>query len=127
MKQKFTAKRILWLSLGCVTLALAFIGAILPLMPTTVFLLIATYSFARSSERLHAWLLNHRQFGPLINDWQEHGAIATKTKYKAIFAIFATFAISVLFGLGLIFLAIQAAVLGIVSLFIATRPGVTKA
>ncbi len=126
MKQKITAKRILWLSIGCVTLALAFIGALLPLMPTTVFLLIATYSFARSSPRLHAWLLNHRQFGPLINDWQEHGAIATKTKYKAILAIAMTFIISLLFGLGVIFLTIQAAVLGIVSLFIATRPATAK-
>ncbi len=122
MKRKMSINKILWLSLGVISTSLAFIGALLPLMPTTVFLLIATYAFARSSPRLHYWLLHHRHFGPLIRDWQEHGAIATKTKYKAIIAIIATFAISLVFGLGLVFLAIQAAILGCVSLFIATRP-----
>ena len=115
-------KRVIWLSIGIISVGLAFIGALLPLMPTTVFLLIATYSFARSSDKLHSWLLNHKHFGVLIRDWNERGAIATKTKFKAISAIGVTFVISLLFGLSVIFLLIQAAVLGVVSLFIATRP-----
>ena len=57
------AKRILLLAGGLSALALAVIGAILPVMPTTIFLLLALYCFARSSERLHGWLTTNRLFG----------------------------------------------------------------
>ena len=59
--------RIFWLLFGLLATGLAFAGALLPLLPTTPFLLLAAYAFARSSKRLHDWLLNHRQFGPLIS------------------------------------------------------------
>lgn len=66
----------------CVGLALA--GVFLPLLPTTPFVLLAAACFARSSPRFHRWLLEHRWFGPTVRDWQEHRAIALRTKALAI-------------------------------------------
>lgn len=60
------------------------VGIILPLLPTTPFLLLAAYFFAKSSPRLHRWLLNSRWFGPLIQDWETRRAIPFRTKVKAI-------------------------------------------
>jgi uncharacterized membrane protein YbaN (DUF454 family) len=61
--------------IGLFCIALGIIGAFLPLMPTTIFLILAAGCFARSSPRLEAWLLNHAQFGPTLRAWREQKAI----------------------------------------------------
>jgi hypothetical protein len=63
--------------------ALGFIGALLPLMPTTIFLILAAGCFARSSPRLEAWLLNHPRFGPTLRAWRAEGAIGRRAKIAA--------------------------------------------
>lgn len=63
--------------------ALGAIGAVLPLMPTTIFLIFAAWFFAKSSPRLEAWLLNHPQFGPVLRNWREKGAISARGKAAA--------------------------------------------
>lgn len=75
--------RSLYLSLGLLCVILGIIGAILPLMPTTIFLIIAAYCFGRSSERLQSWLHRHPRFGPPILDWEREGAISRKGKVAA--------------------------------------------
>lgn len=72
--------RAFWMALGCVFVALGFIGALLPVMPTTVFLILAAWAFARSSPRLEAWILNHPRFGPVVRAWRESGAIPPRAK-----------------------------------------------
>ena len=67
--------RFIYLCLGLFSVLLAGVGIALPLLPTVPFLLLAAFFFARSSERLHNWLLSHATFGPMISDWNEHGAI----------------------------------------------------
>jgi len=57
-----------WAGLGLICVALAAIGVVLPLLPTVPFLLLAAFFFARSSSRLHHWLLNHPTFGPFIDE-----------------------------------------------------------
>ena len=64
-----------WLGLGLFFVLLGFIGALLPLMPTTIFLILAAGCFARSSPRLENWLLTHPHFGHHIVAWREKGAI----------------------------------------------------
>jgi uncharacterized membrane protein YbaN (DUF454 family) len=76
-------KRHAFFAAGCLLVAIGFVGAFLPLLPTTPFLILAAACFARSSPRLEAWLLNHRQFGPLLRGWREHGAIPVKAKALA--------------------------------------------
>jgi uncharacterized membrane protein YbaN (DUF454 family) len=73
-----------WFALGWVMVALGFIGALLPVMPTTIFLIGAAGCFARSSPRFESWLLDHRWFGPSLRNWREHRAIPPKAKLLAI-------------------------------------------
>jgi uncharacterized membrane protein YbaN (DUF454 family) len=82
-----------WLALGLVCVGLGVIGAILPLMPTTIFLILAAGCFARSSPRLEAWLLNHRRFGPTLRAWRADGAIPRNGKIAACCGITLGFAL----------------------------------
>ncbi|OAG69700.1 hypothetical protein AFK49_008800 [Corynebacterium ulcerans] len=59
------------LTLGMLCVALGMLGVFLPILPTTPFLLAAAFFFARSSERFHHWLLNHRWFGPYLSNYYE--------------------------------------------------------
>lgn len=95
---------------------------VLPLLPTVPFILLAAFCFARSSERLHGWLVTHRRFGPMIRDWQEHGAIRPGAKKAAVASILAVFLLSCILGLKPLVLVIQGLVLSCVLIFILTRP-----
>ncbi len=77
------ALRIGWLSLGFFWVGLGIIGAFLPLMPTTIFVILAAGCFARSSPRLEAWLLDHPRHGPSLRAWRAEGAIPKKGKQAA--------------------------------------------
>ena len=112
----------LWAFLGLICVALAVVGVVLPLLPTVPFLLLAAFFFARSSERLHNWLLSHPTLGPPIEDWQARGAINPAAKRLATISIVVVFGISLALGLKTTVLIIQAVVLSCVLLFIWTRP-----
>jgi uncharacterized membrane protein YbaN (DUF454 family) len=70
--------------LGFVFVAIGFVGAFLPVLPTTPFLILATTCFARSSPRLENWLLSHPRFGPSLRAWREDGAIPPRAKLLAL-------------------------------------------
>lgn len=116
--------RYLWATLGLICLALGLVGVVLPLLPTVPFLLLASFFFARSSSRLHNWLISHPTFGPLIDDWNTSGAIRPSAKRMATVSIALVFLISVVFGAPTKVLIIQSVVLSGVLLFIWTRPNV---
>ncbi|MFC6669133.1 YbaN family protein [Marinobacterium aestuariivivens] len=73
--------RLLYFCAGMLALLLGAIGVVLPLLPTTPFVILAAFCFSRSSERLHRWLLNQRLFGPLIRDWEAYGVIPLRIKW----------------------------------------------
>lgn len=114
--------RLVWLGLGWLSVGLGIIGIALPLLPTTPFLLLAAFAFARSSERVHDWLVNHPRFGPSIRDWREHGAIRPRAKVAAMVALTAALGLSVAAGMKPWVIAVQACVAVLVSLFILSRP-----
>jgi len=117
--------RLLWGFGGVVFVAIGAIGVILPLLPTTPFLLLAAYCFARSSPKLHDWLLNHPSFGPLISNWDRYGSIDRRSKRIAIIVILMTLGVSLAIRVPWWALASQIVVLAIVSTFILTRPETT--
>ncbi|HLW27330.1 MAG TPA: YbaN family protein [Kiloniellales bacterium] len=116
--------RYLWMLLGWTAVALAMAGAVLPLLPTTPFLLLAAFAFARSSPRLHAWLLDHPTFGKLIHNWQQHRSIDRRTKALAVGVMALTFLLSLALGVASSVLMIQGVVLSLAAFFILTRPSV---
>lgn len=79
--------RTLLVILGFFFVGLGAIGAVLPVLPTTPFLLLAAACFARSSPRFYAWLLANPVFGPLIRDWRQHRTIPKRAKVTAILMI----------------------------------------
>lgn len=80
-------KRILLLIAGVLALLLGIIGVFLPLLPTVPLVLLAAFCFARSSKRLHQWLLQHRYFGPMIENFQGGKGIPKRVKYRTIVII----------------------------------------
>ena len=68
-----------WLCLGC-----GFVGIVLPLLPTTPFVLLAAFCFSRGSDSLYRWLLAQKTFGPMIHDWYAYGVIRRHIKWTSI-------------------------------------------
>lgn len=94
----------------------------LPLLPTTPFLLVAAWAFARSSPKAEAWILSHARFGPLVRDWRERGAVARSAKRASAGVMAATLALGVAVGLPGWILVVQAVVFAGVSAFLWSRP-----
>ncbi|MET0238598.1 MAG: YbaN family protein [Sphingobium sp.] len=117
------AGRTLWLALGLFLTGLGILGAFLPLLPTTIFLILAAGCFARSSPRLERWLLEHRQFGPTLVAWRAEGAIAPRAKALACTGMAAGYALfwwQARPGAALALLV--AAVMGACAAYVLTRP-----
>lgn len=91
-------RRAAWLAGGVLSLALGAIGAVLPLLPTVPFVILAAFCFARSSPRLEARLTNHPRFGPHILAWREKGAISRKGKRAALAAFAVSTVIAFIFA-----------------------------
>lgn len=114
----------LWRTAGVIALGLGLLGVPLPLLPTTPFLLLAVFCFARSSPRLHDWLVHHPRFGPPIRNWRERGAISRKNKSLAMLAMAVTITLTLIVGAPLFAFIAQALVLAGAATFILTRPDV---
>ncbi|WP_395377720.1 YbaN family protein [Marinicella sp. W31] len=117
-----SGKRVFWFIVGVLSVLLAAIGVPLPLLPTTPFLLLAAFAFARSSERMHRWLLKHKTFGPLIENWHKYGSIDARSKRIALLVIVLTPVLSWLFGAPVWTVWVQVGILSCSAIFILTRP-----
>lgn len=78
------AARLVLLGLGWLAVALALVGVFLPILPTTPFLLVAAWAFAKSSRRMRIWLYEHPRFGRFLQDWRTDGAIPLRGKLAAV-------------------------------------------
>lgn len=81
------AARTFWLLLGFLCVGTGFVGAFVPLLPTTIFMILGAGCFARSSPRLEAWLLDHPRFGPALVAWRAEGTIPRAGKRAACIGI----------------------------------------
>lgn len=77
-------KKYLWMGVGFLSLGMAYIGIVVPGIPFSIFLVFAAYCFAKSSPRMHAWLYNHKYFGPFLTNWVEKKVFPTWGKYAMI-------------------------------------------
>ncbi|KEQ16456.1 DUF454 family protein [Endozoicomonas numazuensis] len=87
--------RVLLALVGLLSLAAGVLGIVLPLLPTTPFLLLSAFCFARSSQRLHHWLMNHRHFGTLLSNWEKHRGMKASHKRRAILFTVLSFMLSI--------------------------------
>lgn len=93
-------KRVLWIVLGCIGVGLGAVGAALPLLPAFPFLLLAAFSFAKSSERLHTWFVNTKLYQNNLESYVTHRAMTMRTKRR----VMATVTLLMAFGFTLMFL-----------------------
>ncbi len=91
-------RRLLFLIGGLTCVGLAYLGVLLPGLPATPWVLLASYCFARSSPRLQRWLKHSPIFGGLLRDWQEHRGIRRPVKVMAVVLIVAVVSASIAFG-----------------------------
>ena len=73
-------KKIILIIIGWLCVGLAFVGTFVPGIPTTIFLIVALWAFAKSSKKFHSWLLNHKRFGPILQNWESHKVVPRKAK-----------------------------------------------
>ena len=107
--------------IGSVSLTLGVLGAFLPLLPSTCFILLATWAFSKSSPQFHAWLYYRSPFSVSIQNWQQQRVVSKKVKVMAMLSLVSSFALTAMFvSNGVVLLALG---LGMVTLlaFLLTR------
>lgn len=90
-------RRFLYVCAGLVCVGLAYLGAVLPGLPTTPWVLLASYLFSRSSPRLERWLKRSPLFGRLLRDWDEHGGIRRPVKVFVVCLVVTVVSLSLAF------------------------------
>jgi uncharacterized membrane protein YbaN (DUF454 family) len=86
-------KKVLWYSLGMLSLGMAYIGLVVPGIPFSIFLVFAAFCFAKSSKRMHDWLYNHKWFGEFLTNWTNHRVFPLKAKYMMVAVMSSSLAI----------------------------------
>jgi uncharacterized membrane protein YbaN (DUF454 family) len=118
-----TAKRRLLTAAGVVMVGLGLVGAVLPALPTTPFLLVAVACFSRASPRLERWLLAHPKLGPTLTAWRRSGAIAPRAKALALATMAAGYVVFLVGAEAPYWARLGvAAILAACAVFILTRP-----
>ncbi len=92
-------KRYLFFITGIISVAVATLGIVLPLVPTVPLVLLAAFCFSRSSKRFDDWLTNHRVFGSTVRDWRQGAGFTLRAKLVAVLALSVSFGITVGFVL----------------------------
>jgi hypothetical protein len=77
-------KKLMWGGLGFLSLGVAYVGVILPGIPFSIPAVFAAYCFAKSSDKMHAWLYGHKLFGPFLTNWETKKVFPQKAKYMML-------------------------------------------
>ena len=109
-------KKILWICLGCIGVGLGAVGAVVPMLPAFPFLLLAAFSFARSSEKLHTWFVGTKLYKDNLADYVAGKGMTVKTKVRIVITVTAMMSIGFIM-MGLKGIVTGCIVLGCVWLF----------
>lgn len=114
--------RAVYLTIGLLCVGLGVLGAVLPVLPTTPFLLISLWAFSKSSARLERWLLEHKRFGPRLLAWRTHRVIPLPAKLAAWGSMIASLTLMIVTGRSVIAIAGAASVMAIGATYVASKP-----
>lgn len=114
--------RTVWFVLGALALTLGAIGAVLPFLPSTPFVILAAFAFGKSSPALQAWLERSRAFGPMIADWRRNGAIAPRYKAIALVMMIGALALGLASGLPVTAKIVQGFIMVAAATYVLSRP-----
>ena len=103
-------KKILWICLGCIGVGLGAVGAVVPMLPAFPFLLLAAFSFARSSEKLHTWFINTKLYKDNLEDYMAGKGMTVKTKVRIMITV------TLLMSVGFIMMGLKGIVTGCIVL-----------
>ena len=78
-------KKVLWTTIGLLSLGMAYIGVVTPGIPYSPFVVFAAYCFSKGSERMHKWIYNHKLFGPFLTNWGQKRVFPLKMKFFMLF------------------------------------------
>ena len=119
--------KLIWISLGLFFVALGAIGAVIPGMPTTVFLVLAAACFIRSSQKLYDWLIKNKTFGPYLKDYREGKGIPLKAKVVALILITIFVSYAVFFAIQSVPLKVLVGLIGLIGFwFVSFKVPATK-
>ena len=110
---RLTTKNLLLIIIGWISVGLGVIGVVLPLLPTTPFILLAASCFAKSSPRFHYWLVNHTFFGPIVRNFSHNEAIPRDICIRVIVFITCTLGLTI-FLINQLWVTVTLSVLGII-------------
>ena len=118
--------RIIYLIVGGLCTTLGVIGAFLPVLPTTPFLLVALWAFSKSSPRLKNWLYHHPRYGRTLQQWFEYGAISVRVKVIACTAMLCSVPVVYFVSGSLIAVSVHGTIIFLTAIFILSRPSVNS-
>ena len=116
------SRRLFWLILAWVSIFLGFIGALLPVIPTTPFLIVAAWAAPKGSPRLDRWLHEHHHFGPLLRAWSERKAVPRYAKWLTPPLLAGSFTLVWFLGFKQTVLIPMAVIFILVTLYLISRP-----
>lgn len=115
--------RLVYLLVGFIAVGLAFIGILLPIMPTVPFLIVALWAFSKSSEKFHNWLYSHKSFGPILRDWDQYRVVPIWGKIWSSAAMAGSLVMMVfLFEVALWAVSCAAVVMAAIAWYILSKP-----